>query len=208
LIVFEDIATHVDKAIRRHGLPCIYVNTPIPPKCGGVLFDEASGVRQAIRHLRQRGRKKMAFLHQGDAFYNKARRQALESLCLTAGLSRPPALNLGPKAVLVQAGSAFEQGLAFLRQHSGIDALILDSDRFGHLAYALADRMGLRVGRDLAVVSFSGDVGGALYPAMTTLHVDTRPLAELIFAELVRLVQGQTPRVRKVKYRLHVRESS
>jgi len=200
LIVFENVGEGLQEAIRRSGQPCLYVNTPIPPGRGGVQYDETQGVRLAAEHLQNRGRRRLAYVRQGEGFFNQTRWKALVRHCRRLGLPRPLLRD-------ADTGPERERSLrGLVSAAAGVDGVLLAGSSMAADLYAAAEHAGRGVGKDLSVIGFGG--GSVLHPGLTCLHIPTEAFAELIVAEMERLIAGQTPRRQLAAYELQIRESS
>jgi DNA-binding LacI/PurR family transcriptional regulator len=196
-------------------LVSLYGRTAVP----GAVFvdvDEADGIRQALEHLHQRGRTRIALLLAEECEGSQQRREGF--------LEASRRLGLSAAAEQVYAGTSdwdWERpGVhdvidAWIEQvvvGAGADAVIAHDD-FGaaFLIQGLA-RRGLRVPRDVAVVGYENDlISHHLAPPLSTVHMPVREVAEAAVAMLVQAAEepGSRPLVsRTFKPRLMVRGSS
>lgn len=173
-----------------------------------VCSDNQAGAEQAVGHLLSLGCRRIAYVGSASDHWP-------EFQLRHAGYVRAlRAVGMEPDArLLVEAQSSeaagYEAALALLDAGAGFDAVFAASDRiaFGIIG-ALRDR-GRSVPQDVAVVGFD-DIAAAAHfnPPLTTVQQDTLRAGEMLVANLLRLIAGETPECTLIEPRLVVRASS
>lgn len=196
------------RQLREQGLPfCLlnqhYAGEPFPV----VDADHVQGSRLAIKHLLERGCRRIAFLNGPPEYSNSLDRlagcrQALEE----EGLQLNPGLlfygNYSHK-------SGYEAAAAIYERIGEIDGIFAANDRMAiGLMQGLKER-GVRPGRDVAVVGYDdSDAAKLADPALTTVHV---PLFEMgrraVDRALDQLEHGSLTFHEKLDTRIVVRQS-
>lgn len=175
-----------------------------PPDRGVVRSDDAAGVAATIRHLVERGYRRMAYVGAGGGASDLLRRSAAATTL--------DDLVGAPMGV-------YDAGLTGWRDPSTVadalagdrlDAVICYDDK---LALALLDelrRIDVQVPSDMAVVGFDGIVGSARsLPRLTTVSVPSVELGRQAVEMLLASVRdGTLPASRVVPVRLIEREST
>jgi LacI family transcriptional regulator len=178
--------------IAASGLPFVLLDKDgRAPAVAGVRIDFESGVRQALRHLRDRGHHRVAMLD--DAAHRAPgqrdpRRDLFPGIAAECGLRADPG-SVHPAANSVEGGGAAMRRL--LVEHPDVTALFCYNDLIAIGAVRQAMRSGRRVPGDLAVVGFDGLALGELVdPPLTTVHIDKRRLGQLAVQEVEALMGG------------------
>lgn len=121
-----------------------------------VAVDLKAGAELAVEHLIERGRRRIAYIAPGDSglLTSGARHDGYISKMREVGL--PPIL-IPTDTVSV---AAVERALvAYLREYPAPDALICVSDEFAVEALAALDRIGLKPGKEVALIGYNGIEG-------------------------------------------------
>lgn len=151
-------------------------------------IDNVAAGRQATEHLLALGRHRIAHLS-GPLEWREARdrRDGWQAALANAGLAA------GPMAAgdwLPSSGaSAFE---AILDQAPSIDGLFAGSDLMALGAIQVANRRGIRIPDDIAIVGFDGLTEAAYFtPSLTTVSQPLTEMGRLAVRELVTGLEGE-----------------
>lgn len=188
--------------IAASGLPFVLLDKDgRAPAVAGVRIDFESGVRQALRHLAERGHSRVAMLD--DAAHRVTasdphplgvrdlRRDLFPGIAEEFGLRIDPGA-VHPAANSVEGGAAAVQGL--IAEHPDVTAVFCYNDLIAIGAVRQLVRSGRRVPDDLAVVGFDGlALGELIDPPLTTVHIDKRRLGHLAVQEVEALMGGTAP---------------
>lgn len=176
---------------------------------------EATGIRQAVEHLHDRGRKKIAVLLTRDGREMQQRRKGF--LAAHRGLGRSVGseqIQCGTSEWTWHQPDVHQRVDAWIERvviTAGVDAIIAQDDfRAAFLIQGLV-RRGLRVPEDVAIVGFENDlISHHLTPPLTTVHVPVREVAEAAVAMLVEAAEDPAVELKSktLKPRLMVRGST
>lgn len=197
-------------------LASVALDRPLNARGACVRVDYAAGVADAVRHLRERGRRRIALAlagrgRQGDpmsarlAGYRAGLRRAF-------GASATPRVWAG--AMVEQpAPEQIERALDLLVTRGKSDALIASNDVWAMALIKALRRKGLRVPEDVAVVGFDNlDWSEYVDPALTTIDQEHALFAERALDQLALLLSGKPvsarDRVFTIRPRLVARESA
>lgn len=180
-----------------------------------VRSDVAAGTADAVRHLHERGRRRMVIaLKSLEHPVEQARREgflaAHRELGLTVDDSQiamiGDAWGGGPDEVYEPCG---ELAAKFVNEH-GADAVLLPEDLLATQVCRHFRKRGVRVPDDVAVVGHDNDEGGVLFdPPLTTISYRMRDVAEATVGMLVERAAGTTVRSEiTVRMGLMIREST
>lgn len=171
----------------------------------------ADGVREAVRHVYARGRRRVAFVSGPAQPLNRGAQARLRGY--RAGLAE---CGLPEREAYVVPGDwGFDSGVAALHRlfdlPSPPDAIIAANDRMALGVLRGARERGLRLPEDLAVTGF-GDLEFSRYvdPALTTVDLPVQEMARAAVHLLLNRIEDCTPEVPHVilPTRLVVRQSS
>lgn len=196
--------------ISRASVPIVYAFTQVAdPNALCVLPDEAQGVRLAIEHLLQLGRRHFAHIT-GPSHFEAARlrQETMLQVLTERGIHLPEQhLLSGPWQEswgYTAANFLFDQG-------SSIDALFCGSDQLARGAIDALRERGIRVPEDVAVVGFDNwePIACASRPSLTTVDMNLRDVGRYVGNSLLALFAGeQRPGLVRVPCSLVVRDSS
>ncbi|MFG1988874.1 LacI family DNA-binding transcriptional regulator [Actinoplanes sp. NPDC048988] len=172
---------------------------------GAVDIDVEAGVRAAVRHLTERGHRRIGMIDCPGAA-DPGRRAGFLAEAAEQDLTVPAEAIVAVEQSLAGGGSGFERLRA---ADEGITAVVAFNDLVALGAYRAARRLGLDIPGDIAVVGFDGlGIGELLDPPLTTIALDKRRMGELAVAEAERLLAGEPPTLSVVEPRLLVRGSA
>lgn len=166
--------------------------------------DQELGARMAVRHLLERGRRRIAHVAGPEDWFDAIERaRGYLSELEDAGLEPGPQL-----AGEWTSASGYAAGEALVAGELP-DAVFVANDQMAlGLLRALADH-GVRVPERVAVVGFDDLEGTAYYsPSLTTVRQPFTDLGNLALEILVRAMSGEAPRSSTIAPTLVVREST
>lgn len=178
--------------MRRLQAACpLLVVAEVPDELGfdTVRRDIRGGIAAAVRHLAAAGHREIAlasFPESANAYDHQAK---------DAGyLDAIAELRLTPRILRRNGGNPADL-LKSLRADPACTAVVCLESAHGLGLMAQAQKQGLRVPEDLAVISFDdGDVGALLHPPMSSLHAFGADLADLAMQRLREILDGTAPR--------------
>ncbi|MEC3861027.1 substrate-binding domain-containing protein [Mesobacterium sp. TK19101] len=179
--------------LRAANIPFVlYGRTSNPEGCAWYDIASEDSMKDAVCRLHALGHRRIGFVQGGAAYmYNALRLSGYCEGLKACGL--PPAPELVRPAALNRA-----EGVAATRALLALDtpptAILFAVDRAALGAWAVADDLGLTIGRDLSVISYDGIPEGALMrPQLSTFSVDTRHAGERLANLLIRRIRGEAP---------------
>jgi len=192
------------------GIPCVGVDdVGLAPRLGHVSSDNVSGAIEAVRHLYESGRRRIATIHAPVSHSVGERRllgyrNGLEEV----GLTYRPEYVVAGDFYLWSGSVAMEQLLALDELP---DAVFAATDIMAIGAMSTIERAGLRVPDDIAIVGYDDIVEAALVsPRLTTVRQDAIAQGAAATEGLLRMIgdPNTSPIELLVPIELIVRESS
>jgi LacI family transcriptional regulator len=187
-------------------LPAVAVDLKLAgAKAGWVSSDNAGGAHAAVRHLRERGHRRIATIAGPGTHLPGVER--LEGFRAAVGRIRKSYVEHGD----FYAESGYSAARRLLSLRDPPTAIFAASDLMAIGAVQAAREAGLRVPGDLAVVGFDdAAVAAAADPPLTTLRQDKAGLGRAAGAAVVRLVEepGAAPPALRLPVQLVVRGST
>lgn len=173
-----------------------------------VLADNHQGAYIAIKHLISLGHQKIAFIGGREDISDYQERLAGYMYALNEAGIRVPAQYI---CSIPQSRQAGQDGLKqVLSYDPQISAVFCFSDLVAYGVFSMAREMGIRIGKDLAVIGFDDlEDSHITHPALTTVRVEAQDYA-IEAMNLLRVYQNNrhAPVVRRViPARLIIRES-
>jgi DNA-binding LacI/PurR family transcriptional regulator len=149
-------------------------------------IDNVTAEAAAVRHVAERGYTRPAYIGYTSRTYWDAEREA----GFLAGLARCGVPGDGAGLLRVEHdASARAEILSFLSS-ARPDAVLTGSDMIAVIVYGAAAELGLRVGRDLAVVGFDGTAGTALlHPRLTSVVMPVDEIAGRVVGRVLRQIE-------------------
>jgi DNA-binding LacI/PurR family transcriptional regulator len=171
---------------------------------GTIQTDDDSGVRQAIGHLVDSGRRDLAYLGSGDRATNEKRRTTAEKIVDELVGRRLRTYQLGADAWL------WPDDIAAVLGPEPPEAVLCYDDKTALALLSGLRRRGIVVPDDVAVVGFDGIPFAALAnPSLSTVATPTAQMGKLgARALLTAITAGLAPSPAVLPVRLVVRESS
>lgn len=178
------------RLLREMGVPFVLYGRVVDPE-GCAWFDilGEDAMRDAVLRLVGHGHRRIGFVN-GGAEYNFSRLRAagFQDGLNRAGLTVDERQMLGG-AMTREAGAA--AALALLCAPAPPTAIVFAVDAAALGAYDTASALGLRIGRDLSVISYDGiPEGGWVDPALTTFQVDSKTAGSRLADLLIRRIEG------------------
>jgi len=178
--------------IRERHLPCLLIDY-LPPTApySAVLIDNADGIRQAVRHLYDKGHRDLAFvggdiLHPGMRERHEAFRCALVEQQLAVDEEK-----ICFEAVKSGAKEGYDAASRLLKNRVKLTAFVAANDAIASgILHACRDRK-LRIPGDIAITGFD-DVETAITarPTLTTLRVPKEEMGAVAVRLLTQLIEG------------------
>lgn len=177
----------------------LYGRTGDAEGCAWFDISGEDAMRDAVLRLTGLGHRRIGFIN-GESVYNYAplRQAGYEAGLSAAGLPFDPGLVRGG-ATSMSGGEM--QGADLLDQPAPPTAIVCALDMAALGVYRAAEARGLRIGRDLSVVSYDGIPEAATAsPPLTTFAVDTRAAGARLARLLFHRIRGVDP--------IHLRETA
>ncbi|MFF4835091.1 LacI family DNA-binding transcriptional regulator [Streptomyces sp. NPDC001315] len=202
---------HAVDQVREAGIPVVLLDhhDRRQAAAGGVRIDFASGIRQAMGHLIERGHRHLAMFDDGarpDAGSAGSRHALFLEVAREYGLEAQESWVV-PCVNSLQGGA---HGMDLLMEtRPEVTAVLAYNDLIGIGAMRRARYLGRSVPDDCAFVGCDGlTLGELVDPPLTTLHVDKRHLGRAAVRQLDALLSGKEPAETVIVPRLVVRASS
>ncbi|SFN92589.1 transcriptional regulator, LacI family [Streptomyces sp. cf124] len=156
-----------------------------------VHVDTATGVRAGMRHLVDRGHRRIGLIDCECASAPMVRRRAFLELVDEHALPVDEDWIVMGEQSPAGGATAFE---ALHAAHPDLTAVVAFNDLVAIGALRAARRLGVRVPDDCALVGYDGlSVVDLIDPPLTTLHLDKRRLGALAIHQVDRLLAGELP---------------
>jgi len=170
-------------------------------------IDNAIAMHDAVDHVVDQGCRDIAYVgYSQPAHWNVDRRRGVREALAARGLTLPR-----HRVMTAASLKAIRARLPeFLTHHGVPDAVITSSDSIAVGTVAIAQMLGITVGKDLAVTGFDDSpLATMVSPEITSVAVPVEPIAEQLLDLFDQLLQGvPAPPTRPVGTRLVVRGSS
>lgn len=182
----QDCSGEILGEVLAEGVPCIVVDDcPAGGLVDCVISDDRNGTAAAMRHLLERGHRRIGHLSGGTrAVPARLREEGYREALAAAGILFDPALVIGWSFSSPDAAQWMEQ---LLRLPEPPQAVFAANDRLAAEAVVAIRENGLRVPNDVAVVGY-GEQPEARYLGLTTVDQAPREMgvraAERLFARI------------------------
>ncbi|CAG2138738.1 LacI family DNA-binding transcriptional regulator [Cupriavidus plantarum] len=170
-------AQHTDatrKLLERSGIPVVEMwDLPSQPIDTAVGFSNVRAARAMVRHLADRGYRRIGFLGGASALDTRGldRLKGYRAEIKALGLGEPRVVRLGDSPITMSHGAPAMAAL--LSQWPDTDAVMCVSDMSAFGAIMECHRRGLSVPGDMAVAGFGNfEVAACCHPTITTVSVD------------------------------------
>jgi LacI family transcriptional regulator len=186
--------THPDEALDSSvgGVPLVIVDRGLDSSTYALVqVDAATGIRAALRHLIDRGHRRIGMIDCVPICDPIVRQRTFHEV------AAEHALPIDDSWVVVGEQSIAGGNTAFLElreAHPDATAVLAFNDLVAIGAHQAARSTGVRVPEDCAIVGYDGlSIGELIEPALTTVHLDKRRLGELAVHQVDRLLSGELP---------------
>ncbi len=196
--------------IAKSGVPCVHLmESSGNPDVYSVGFSQQDASALMVRHLLQKGRRRVAFAAAQLDPRTLQRMEGFRVEMRKAGLydARLEWLNPAPSS-LALGGQMFEQ---IMSQQPPVDAIFFCNDDLAQGALLAALRLNIKVPQKVAIAGFN-DLPGSdqMLPPLTSVRTPRAAIGTAAAGMLIQLMRGETvatPSV-NVAYELVVRESA
>jgi LacI family transcriptional regulator len=195
-------------------VPTVFITMQSRPGIPIVSVDNRLGGRLATQHLLEQGREHIGHISGPLEWWEaRQRKQGWQEALQAAGRKASEAHCAEGNWSAASGETAFEQ---LLQSYPEMDAVFIANDQMALAALQLANRRGVHIPQDLAVVGFDNIAEAAyFYPSLTTVNQNQHELGCQAVQELVYLIeaayagnQAVEPRSLLFTPELIVRESS
>lgn len=160
------------KSLKDTSLPFIVVGSHLQPiRINCVMADVASGMRQVVEHLVERGRRNIALVNGPETTMTSAVK--LDGFRMELAKQNLP---FSPQQVVAgefTAVSGYEQTRKLLAQWPSLDAIVYADDVIAMGGLKALREADIQVPKDVAVVGFGDyEIGHYAAPALTSVHYD------------------------------------
>ena len=177
--------------LRDHDIPFIlYGRTENSSGCAWFDIQSEAATEEAVRRLAALGHRRIGFVPGGVGYmYSRLRLDGYRAGLAAAGLPVDEGL-IANAAVNRTDG---ETAAAYLTSLSDpATAIVYSVDRAALGAYRFAQGSGLKIGRDLSLISYDGIPESTLIdPPLSTYQVDTRKAGERLAELLIERIRGK-----------------
>lgn len=195
--------------LRQAGIPFVmYGRTADTEDCAWFDILGEAAMAEAVERFHAQGHRRIGYLGGGAEYaYSPLREAGFTGAMAACGLPTPAEL-ICQNAVTVGAGA--QAAAQLLAQKAPPTAIVCATDAGALGVYEVAQRLGLRIGQDLSVISYDGIPDGAYVdPPLSTYEVDSRAAGAQLATLLIRRIYGEpVENLRETaKARLHARGS-
>lgn len=208
------LAGHSDEALvsdlRRQNMPVVLLNNELDmDELTCITTDQYGGAALAMRHLIDRGHRRIALLagnfspHVYMSRYNAYRDVLTENGCeIDSQLIQ---------TIEPTVEDAIESTQKLLALENRPTAIFCTNDTIAIGAVKAILRSGLRIPEDIAVIGYDDSENSRMIePELTTIHVDKTAMGRLAAERLIALIEGESPRKETIQtpVKLVVRKST
>jgi len=183
-LLAAEIETEPIEALIHHGVPLVTMDRLLlAPGLSDVAIDYASGMNQAVQHLKQLRHRKIGYIGGSDGpTISDHRVQAFVNAMRSADLEVDPAFIRVGNYRITGGESAMTEVLALRHRPT---ALLTANDLTAIGALRVIRKNGLSVPKDFSIVGFDDiDLSDIVYPPLTTIRLPRHELAEVFFKAL------------------------
>lgn len=151
------------------------------------LSDDASGMKQAVRKLRESGCRDFIYVYSSDSYSGRAKLRGLRMGCASSGVAED--------ALRIVRGKKDFQSIAALLEEEyekrPFDAVIASSDTTGVGAVKFANRRGLSLPDELSILSFNNSVlAECSSPELSSVDPRLKDVCEKTVRRLLQLLSS------------------
>jgi LacI family transcriptional regulator len=203
----------VDERMDKISVPVLFLAMQPRNGISSVSTDNFQGAVAAVQHLLDYGRKKIGHISGPLSWWEAdERKRGWRETLLAAGLDASEQYCAEGNWSSASGEQAFSQLLA---SFPGIDAVFVANDQMALSVLREANRRGIRIPEQLAVVGFDNIPESAyFYPSLTTISQDLQLLGEQAVQTIVKMIQARqgnqtiAAESRFIQSTLVIRESS
>ena len=172
--------------------PVVFLKSDPSPEFSSIVIDNVGGARLATDHLIALGRRRIGHLTGPLAWHEaRARHDGWRDALRDAGIDAGPLVHGNWSSASGEL--AFDQ---MLELAPDLDAVFAGNDQMALGILRAANRRGMAIPDDLAVVGFDGVVEAAQFtPSLTTVSQPLGELGQLAVRELLGILDDETGRV-------------
>ena len=183
-------------------VPVVMLDNVIPGlDLPAIVPDNLAGAHAVTRHLLDMGHRRIGFIRGPSKYWTLSERLAGFTLALIqAGVWQEQALV--PPRVSHSEEKGYGEMRLLLDLPEPPTAVVAVSDKAAVGAYRAVLERGLSIPGDVSIVGFDDiEVGRALNPPLTTVHVPGEEMGRVAFERLRHLIDGnESPRSRQIKW--------
>ena len=199
-LLAAEIETEPIEALIHHRVPLVTMDRRVIGKgLSDVSIDYSSGMREAVRHLKQLRHKKIAYIGGSSGLtISDHRIEAFKQAITEAGLKvYPNLIRVGNYRI-----SGGEAGMEEILQMADRPTAIMSANDLTAIgALRVIRRHGLSVPEDFSLIGFDDiDLSDIIYPPLTTLRLSRQDLAETFYEALHNF--GKDPHTQGKQYQV------
>jgi LacI family transcriptional regulator len=166
-----------------------------------IVPDNLAGAHAVTRHLLKMGHRRIGFIRGPSKYWTLSERLAGFMLALQQEGIWPDE-ELMPPRVSHSEEKGYGEMLMLLDLAKPPTAVVAVSDKAAVGAYRAAHERGFSIPHDISIVGFDDiEVGRALNPPLTTVHVPGEEMGRVAFERLRHLIEdGETPLSRQITW--------
>ncbi len=190
--VLTELQRHDPRAelLQRLGMPfACFGRAELEGPLAWVDIDNVAAEAEAVAHVAARGYQRPGYIgFEPRTYWDAERETGFRAGLAAAGLAGASGSGAGLLR-LADDATARARIRAFLTS-ARPDAVLTGSDKIAVIVYGVAAELGLRIGRDLAVVGFDGSVGATLLsPPLTSVVMPVEDIAGRIVERVQQLIE-------------------
>jgi LacI family transcriptional regulator len=176
--------------LQRLGMPfACYGRTDLGAPLAWVDIDDAAAEAGAVAHVVARGYRRPGYIgYEPRTYWDAGREAGFRSGLAAAGVAGDTGDGAGMLRLADDATA--RAGIRSFLVSAQPDAVLTGSDKIAVIVYGVAAELGVRIGRDLAVVGFGGSVSATLLsPPLTSVVVPVEDVASRIVERVRGLIE-------------------
>ncbi|MET3920156.1 LacI family DNA-binding transcriptional regulator [Arthrobacter sp. UYEF20] len=196
------------RSLLNRGIPMVFVDRRVDGvDVPSVTTDSREGIQQAVAHLADQGHRRIGYIAGPQSISTgRERHSAFTDALRTAGLDHDPALTAFGNFQIASGAAATEQ---LLQLNYPPTAILAADSPMAAGSVAKLHEMGLRIGRDIALVAFDNiDWFALLNPPLSVISHSVEDMGRIAVELLVNVIGGGQPASVSLPSELIIRESS